>query len=159
MCTRMGVCVKQNNKNCKTQRWCDAEKEMQLPDLPVTATDTCTDLNSEATTRQDLPVEMTTTPKSTSLTVETTVKIKLQQRRKLDMVRKDSENKVQEDGASSAANNLNTGLNVEMSPDNSLDMPIETINIALNVETDLNTQKVGPVTGLNAETSPNDNTK
>ena len=46
-----------------------------------------------------------------------------------------------------------------MSPENNLDTPIETINIALNVETDLNTQKDGPVTGLNVETSPNDNTK
>ena len=119
---------------------------MQLPDLPVTATDICTDLNGEATTRQDLPVEMMTTLKSTSLTVETTTTTT-------------SENKVQEGGASSAADNLNTGLNVEMSPENNLDTPIETINVALNVETDLNTKKDGPVTGLNVETSPNYNTK
>ena len=65
--------------------------------------------------------------------------------------------KVQEDGASSAADN--TGLNVETSPENNLDTPIETINVALNVEMDINTKKDGPVTGLNVETSPNDNTK
>ena len=38
-------------------------------------------------------------------------------------------------------------------------MPVGTTNIALNVETDPNTQKGGPMTGLNVETSLNDNTK
>ena len=139
---------------CQAEQRKHAEREMQLPDLPVTnvkttlltATDTCTDLNSEATTRQDLPVEMMTALKSTSLTVETTTTTT-------------TENKVQEDGVSSASNNLNTGLNVETSPENNLDTPIETIDIALNVEMDLNTKKDGPVTGLNVETSMKDNTK
>ena len=50
-------------------------------------------MNAEATTRQDLPVEMTTALKSTSLTVETT---------------NTTVTKVHEDGASSAANKMNT---------------------------------------------------
>ena len=140
---------------CRAEQQKHAEKEMQLPDLPdtngktasmtsPTATDTCTDLNAEATTRQDLPVEMTTALKSKSLTVETT---------------DTTVTKVHEEGASSAADNMNTGLNVEMSPENNLDILSETIDAALNVETELSTNKDGPVTGLNVETSPKDNTK
>ena len=66
------------------------EKEMQLPDLPdisgktantTSPPTTNTDLNAETTSinnrigetvRQGLPVEMTTAPKPTSLTVKTT---------------------------------------------------------------------------------------
>ena len=131
---------------CRAEQQKQAEKEMQLPDLPDTATDTCTDLNGEVTTRQDLPVEMMTDLKSKSLTVETTTTTS-------------SENNVQEDGVGPATDNLNTGLNVETLPENNLNMPIEATNVALNVETDLNIKKDGPVTGLNVETSPNDNIK
>ena len=36
---------------CQAEQRKHAEKEMQLPDLPVTATDTCTDLNGKSMTR------------------------------------------------------------------------------------------------------------
>ena len=128
---------------CQAEQSKQAEKETQLPDLPVTTNDTCTDLNGEATAMQDLPVETTTAQKVTSLTVETTTMT--------------SETNVQEDIASSAADD--TGLNVKTSSENNLDTPTESINVVLNVETDLNTKEDGPVTGLNVETSLIDNTK
>ena len=118
---------------------------MQLPDLPVISgkttsttspTTTNTDLNAEATTKQDLPVETTTAPKPTSLTVETT---------------DTTVNKVHEEGASSVIVNRNTGLNVEMSPENNMDILSETTDAALNVEMELGMNKDGSVTGLNVE--------
>ena len=128
---------------------------MQLPDLPdingktasttsPTTTNTCIDLNAEATTRQDLPVEMTTALKPTNLTVEMT---------------DTTATKVHEEGASSATDNMNTGLNVETSPENNMDILSETIDAALNVEMELGINKDGSVTGLNVETPPKDNTK
>ena len=99
-------------------------------------------MNAETTTRQGLPVEMTTAPKPTCLTVETTDA---------------TANKVQVERASPVAVNSNTGLNVETSPANNTDRLSETTDAALNVATELGINKDGSVTGLNVETSPENN--
>ena len=128
---------------CQSEQRKQAEKEMQLPDLPTTVTDTCINPNGEVNVGQNLPVEMTTTQKVTSLTVETTAVT--------------GKTNVQEDLVSSTADNIT--LNVETVTENSLDMIKVTTNVALNVEMDKQTKNDGPASGLNVETPLTDNTK
>ena len=117
---------------CRSEQQKEAEKELHLPDLPTTVSDTSSNLNDEWDIQQNLPVEMTTSHRESSLTVETTSET--------------STTNVQKD---------NLALNVEMVIGNN---PVAT-NVALNVETDKETQNDGRSQGLNVETSVMDNSQ